>query len=629
MASTYTSNSGIEKPGSGEQAGTWGTTANLNYDIIDRALSGVVTISLSGTSSTLTTTDATLSNGHYKVLVLAGSPSGTHTVTISPNDQQKIYFVQNGTSQSVVFSQGTGANATIPAGAGAIIYANGSGSGAAVARLLDNSSIGTLNVSTSSTLTGDMLLTGVFPDGTDNVAVGEFALGGASSTVTSGNYNVAVGDRALRYATTGDYNVALGFDSMGGSSVTGNYNIALGNDAGYSITNGADNILIGHNAGELVDSGAENIFVGKDAGRYETSGSSNVGIGGSAGLSLAGAAGNTFLGSIAGRNVSTGTYNVAIGYDAGDGNQTGASNVAIGTLAGEGTQSDTLNNVAIGIYAGQYSSSVGHDISIGAKANWQARATTTGGTFEGHNIGIGESTNGGLSTNTTAQVGYFNNIAIGRKSAGYLISGYNNVFLGAYSGPSQAGSGTSTLEQNVGIGYECLEALTDGDQNVAIGSGAGRDITTGDGNVCIGVGAGTSFSPSGQITTGNYKVCIGNNNITDAYVKVAWTVTSDIRDKTNIGDVPHGLEFLSKLKPISYQHVKSRESGTPHGNVRYGYSAQDILALEGEDPVIINNKNDEALTLNETAMIPVLHNAILELTEQNKALQARLDAAGL
>ena len=35
MPSTYTSNTGIEKPGSGEQSGTWGTTANTNFDIID------------------------------------------------------------------------------------------------------------------------------------------------------------------------------------------------------------------------------------------------------------------------------------------------------------------------------------------------------------------------------------------------------------------------------------------------------------------------------------------------------------------------------------------------------------------------------------------------------------------
>ena len=74
MASTYTSNTGIEKIGSGEQAGTWGTTTNTNFDIIDRTLNGVVTLTISG-DTTLTTSDGSLSNGHYKVLLLSGSPS--------------------------------------------------------------------------------------------------------------------------------------------------------------------------------------------------------------------------------------------------------------------------------------------------------------------------------------------------------------------------------------------------------------------------------------------------------------------------------------------------------------------------------------------------------------------------
>ena len=132
MASTFTSNSGIEKPGSGEQAGAWGTTVNTNFDIIDRGLGGSGTITLSGTTHTLTTTDGQLSDGHYKVLVLSGSPSGANTITISPNDQKKLYFVQNNSGQNAIFSQGSGANATVNNGESAIIYADGAGSGAAV-----------------------------------------------------------------------------------------------------------------------------------------------------------------------------------------------------------------------------------------------------------------------------------------------------------------------------------------------------------------------------------------------------------------------------------------------------------------------------------------------------------------
>ena len=116
MASTYTANNGIEKIGSGEQAGTWGNTTNLNLDIIDRILNGVGTITLSGTTHTLTTTDGTLSDGMYAVLVLAGSPSGTNTITVSPNDQDKVFIVQNGSGQSAIFTQGSGANVTVPNG---------------------------------------------------------------------------------------------------------------------------------------------------------------------------------------------------------------------------------------------------------------------------------------------------------------------------------------------------------------------------------------------------------------------------------------------------------------------------------------------------------------------------------
>ena len=82
MESTYTSNNGLEKIGTGEQAGTWGTTTNTNFDILDRAVNGVGAITLSGTTHTLTTTDGAASEGHYKVLVLGGSPSGTNTITI-------------------------------------------------------------------------------------------------------------------------------------------------------------------------------------------------------------------------------------------------------------------------------------------------------------------------------------------------------------------------------------------------------------------------------------------------------------------------------------------------------------------------------------------------------------------
>ena len=51
MPSTYTVNLGIEKPATGEQSGTWGDTVNDNSNILDEAINGAVTITLSSAGS--------------------------------------------------------------------------------------------------------------------------------------------------------------------------------------------------------------------------------------------------------------------------------------------------------------------------------------------------------------------------------------------------------------------------------------------------------------------------------------------------------------------------------------------------------------------------------------------------
>ena len=176
MASTYTSNLGVEKIGAGEQAGTWGTTTNNNLDILDRAINGVGAITLSGTSHTLTTSDGTLSDGGFKVLVLGGSPSGTNTITISPNDQDKVYIVQNGTSQTATFTQGSGGNVSVPAGSKKIIFADGAGSGAAVTDVTSALDVATLRLggtAVSSTATELNIVDGDTSAGTTAVAAGD------------------------------------------------------------------------------------------------------------------------------------------------------------------------------------------------------------------------------------------------------------------------------------------------------------------------------------------------------------------------------------------------------------------------------------------------------------------------
>jgi len=197
MASTYTANSGIEKIGAGEQAGAWGTTTNNNLDILDRAINGVGAITLSGTTHTLTTSDGSLSDGGYKVIVLGGSPSGTNTVTISPNDQDKVYIVQNGTNQTATFTQGSGANVSVVAGSKKIIYADGAGSGAAII------------------------------DVTDALDIAALRLGGTAITSTAAELNKLDGVNS----TTTELNIVDGDTSVGTTAVAAGDGIVT-NDAG-------------------------------------------------------------------------------------------------------------------------------------------------------------------------------------------------------------------------------------------------------------------------------------------------------------------------------------------------------------------------------------------------------------
>ena len=183
MPSSHTANTGIEKPATGEQSGTWGDTVNTNSDIIDRALNGVGAITLSGTTHTLTTTDGTLTDGMFKCLVLGGSPSGANTITVAPNTADKIYFVINNSGENAIFSQGSGANVTIATGDTAIIACDGAGSGAAVTDI-------TANLASSS-----VKITGGVITGITDLAVADGGTG--RSTLTDGGVLIGKGTAAI------------------------------------------------------------------------------------------------------------------------------------------------------------------------------------------------------------------------------------------------------------------------------------------------------------------------------------------------------------------------------------------------------------------------------------------------
>ena len=235
MASSYTANLGIEKPGSGEQAGTWGTTTNTNFDIIDRAINGVGAITLSGTTHTLTTTDGSLSDGQFKVLVLGGSPSGTNTITISPNDQDKLYLVKNGSGQTATFTQGSGGNVSILNGDLAWIFADGAGSGAAVTLMTANTDQITNGAVTSAKITDGTIATADIADSaitSAKIADGTIATADIADDAVT---NAKMADDSVGAAELVDNSVGAAAINISGNGTSGQY-VTSDGDGSFSYT---------------------------------------------------------------------------------------------------------------------------------------------------------------------------------------------------------------------------------------------------------------------------------------------------------------------------------------------------------------------------------------------------------
>lgn len=324
--------------------------------------------------------------------------------------------------------------------------------------------------------------------------------------------------------------------------------------------------------------------------------------------------GSIITGTENGTNLGT-TAPTTIGINScsiyGDGNAY-MNSVTTGTFSVAGSVAVGQSNIES--QGSSFTSS--YDFCLGWK-NVSGSSSATGTWYTSHNVALGEF-----------------NISGSPASSHNLTANYN-VAIGKSVLDSPNDTSAATITNCVGIGRDAL-----GDY----GGGTTSNI------ISIGYQSGTSSSPSGSLLGNSNKICLGNNSITHAYIKASWTVTSDERDKADRTSFSLGLDQINQINPISYKWDMRSDyfvyddeerqvisKPTPDGTHKIdqtflGFSAQELKSIfdaaGAPDKAIIDDNDPENLKLKESALLPVMVNAIKELSAKCDSLQAQIDAMG-
>lgn len=223
MASTYSPLLRYELIGSGEQAGVWGNTTNVNLgSLVEQSIAGVTTISatsLGGTTYTLTALNGAPDEARSMVLNFTGSAGSAFTVVVPTS--QKLYVVRNNTGQTInfktaaqvtpyavdtanstmIFCDGTNVLAGIAAPGVGTLLVSGGGTGATTFSAgFIKSPGGTTALTSSSTVSLTSEVSGTLPVASGGTGVTTFLTGGivkssgGTGALTASAVNLASGD---------------------------------------------------------------------------------------------------------------------------------------------------------------------------------------------------------------------------------------------------------------------------------------------------------------------------------------------------------------------------------------------------------------------------------------------------
>ena len=586
MASTFTVNNGLEKPGAGEQEGAWGGTLNTNFDIIDRVLSGVGSVALTGTTHTLTTSDGSLSDGQFKVINFTGALGANNTITIDPNDQDKLYFIINSTTDSgssgpysVIISQGSGANVTIPNGGFDIVIADGAGSGAAVTSLLSK------KITTGQlTTTGNVLIPNAGTIGSagdsDAIAIASNGVVAFSQVPTFPNDTIEtadIQDDAVTQAKIADD--AVGADQLASDAVV----TASITDANVTTAKIADNAVT---LAKMAGLARGKIIVGDSSGDPSA---------------------------------------LALGSN-GQVLQSDGSDLVFGSVSA----SVALDDIGTGDGASNLATSAG-DITIDAQgSNTDIILKGTDGTSDitGIKIDFSEAAQVQLPNDSQALAfGADQDVLLTHVAdTGLLLNSSRELQFGdSATHISQSADGTLELDSDVFIKLNAQRIDLIGSSNVLIQTSS------------TGGSPGFTFSAAGFLTHGRasgaaQSMTIYKNGsssvgeIRSSTTSTAYITSSDYRLKENVSGITDGIVRLKQLKPSRFNFIADKNT-TLDGFLAHEAQAVVPEAVSGtKDEMEEDGKTIKAQGIEQAKLVPLLTAALQEAVTEIESLKTRVSA---
>jgi hypothetical protein len=227
---TYVNNLRLKEITTGDEDGTWGTSTNVNLELITDGFSYGTKEIAADANETFTMPDATAdaTRSLYLKFTSAVSLTATREITLGPNTVSKTWIIENATSgsQIITIKQGTGATVDVANGSKVMVVTDGAGAGAAVlnANPTEAGSGTVTSVDVSGGTTGLTTSGGpVTSSGTVTLAGTLAVANGGTNATTAAGARASLSANALPILKGTSYTAAVGefiVASAGGITIT-------------------------------------------------------------------------------------------------------------------------------------------------------------------------------------------------------------------------------------------------------------------------------------------------------------------------------------------------------------------------------------------------------------------------